>query len=144
MLYPRELSLRYGDEMQWVFREELKRAARSGPSEYVMVWCNVFRDTTRQIGPDIMLRFGITSAAIVGTLAIMLPVLLAVPTRLPPADLPCLPKVYASSMVQQPYRPELSGGSGHESENKAETEGAVPVHARNARYRRPSRPGHST
>lgn len=33
LLYPDDLHTRYGDEMRWVFREELKRAARRGLKE---------------------------------------------------------------------------------------------------------------
>ena len=33
LLYPDDLYMRYGEEMQWVFREELKRAARHGVKE---------------------------------------------------------------------------------------------------------------
>lgn len=50
--HPDDLYTRYGDEMQWVFREELKRAARRGLKEYTAVWCSVLRDTALQIGPS--------------------------------------------------------------------------------------------
>jgi hypothetical protein len=101
LLYPDDLYMRYGEEMQWVFREELKRAARHGLKEYLAMWCTLLSDTALQVGPAALIRIGIVSSALVGTLAMMMPVLSAIPSSFPKPDPPCLPRVYASSNMLQ-------------------------------------------
>src|ERR1035441_7594677 len=71
-LYPDDLYTRYGEEMQWVFREDLKRPIRKGSKEYMAVWRNVLHDTALQVGPPLVPRLGIMSVAITGALGIML------------------------------------------------------------------------
>jgi hypothetical protein len=116
LLYPDDLYMRYGEEMQWVFREELKRAARHGLKEYLAMWCSLLRDTALQVGPAAIIRIGIVSSALVGTLAIMIPVLSAIPSSFPKPDPPCLPRVYASSNMLQPT--VSSGGSSTKDERR--------------------------
>jgi len=101
LFYPDDLYMRYGEEMRWVFREELKRAARHGRKEYIAMWCTLLRDTALQVGPAAIIRIGIVSSALFGTLAMMMPVLSAIPSSFPKPDPPCLPRVYASSDMLQ-------------------------------------------
>ena len=142
LLYPDDLYTRYGDEMQWVFREELKRAARRGLKEYTAVWCSVLRDTALQIGPLVTLRFAIVSTAVVGTLAVMLPVLFAIPTRFPKAEASCLPKVYASGSVQSSHRSGAFHGVVYDARTRAAMQSALSVRARNPICRQPLCTGH--
>ena len=116
LLYPDDLYMRYGEEMQWVFREELKRAARHGLKEYLAMWCTLLRDTALQVGPAAIIRIGIVSSALVGTLAMMMPALSAIPSSFPKPDPPCLPRVYASSNMLQPT--VSSGGSSTKDERR--------------------------
>jgi hypothetical protein len=110
-LYPDDLYTRYGEEMQWVFREELKRAIRKGSKEYMAVWRNVLHDTALQVGPPLVPRLGIMSVAITGALAIMLvSVSFSLPVRLPEIGGSCLPKIYSSSNVLQPKQTVSSNG----------------------------------
>jgi len=110
-LYPHDLYTRYGEEMQWVFREELKRAIRKGLKEYLAVWRNVLHDTALQVGPPLVPRLGIMSVAITGALAIMLvSVSFSLPVRLPEIGGSCLPKLYASSNVLQPKQTVCRNG----------------------------------
>ena len=88
-LHPDTLYARYGEEMQWVFREELKRAMRRGPGAYIAFWRSTLYDTASQVGPFLLLRLGIVSTAGLATLAIMLPVLFAIPTHFPKSESPC-------------------------------------------------------
>ena len=128
--------------MQWVFREELMRAARLGLREYTAVWCSVLRDTSLEAGPTAILRLGIASTAVVGTLAIMLPVLLAIPTHFPKPDAPCLPRVYAPSRMEPTRRSEVSEGVDDDPGNQAEMQAVLPLYARNPLYKQPSRSRH--
>ena len=110
-LYPHDLYTRYGEEMQWVFREELKRAIRTGSKEYMAVWRSVLHDTALQVGPPLVPRLGIMSVAITGALAIMLvSVSFSLPVRLPEIGGSCLPTIYASSNVLQPKQTASSNG----------------------------------
>ena len=110
-LYPDDLYMRYGEEMQWVFREELKRAIRKGSKEYMAVWRNVLHDTALQVGPPLMPRLGIMSVAITGALGIMLvSVSFSLPVRLPEIGESCLPKAYSSSNLLQPKQMVSSNG----------------------------------
>src|ERR1035441_7464799 len=102
-LYPDDLYTRYGEEMQWVFREELKRAIRKGSKEYMAVWRNVLHDTALQVGPPLVPRLGMMSVAITGALAIMLvSVSFSLPVRLPEIGGAFLPKNYLSSNAVPP------------------------------------------
>ena len=142
LLYPDDLYMRYGEEMHWVFREELKRAARRGLKECTAVWCSVVRDTALKVAPLVILRLAIVSTAVVGTLAVMLPVLFAIPTHFPKVDAPCVPKVYASSSVQPSHRSGAFNGVVCDAEIRAEMQGALSVHARNPLCRQPPCTGH--
>jgi len=104
-LYPDDLYARYGEEMQWVFREELKRAVRHGLKEYTALWRTVLHDTALQIGPTLVSRLGIVGVAVTGALATTLAaVSFSLPRRLPEIGGPCLPEVYAASNVTHPKR----------------------------------------
>lgn len=110
-LYPDDLYTRYGEEMQWVFREELKRAIHKGSKEYMAVWRNVLHDTALHAGPRLVARLGIMSVAITGALAAMLAsVSCSLPLRLPEIGGACLPRVYASNNLLQPKQTLSSNG----------------------------------
>lgn len=140
LLYPDDLYLRYVEEMQWVFQEELKRASRIGFREYMAVWCSVLRDTLLQVGPLVTARFSIMSIAFAGTLAIMLPVLLAIPTSFPKGKPSCMTEVYASSRVQPTSRSEAFEGV---DDDTGTMQDALSVHARPPAYKQRSRSEHS-
>jgi hypothetical protein len=129
LLYPDTLYVRYGEEMQWVFREELKRAARSAPKAYMALWCSAMHDTVLQVGPIVLLRLGIMSAAVFGTLAVMLPMLFAIPTRFPKSHDSCVPRIH----VPQSMRSSNDSIAFKGVDREAEIQDAVDVPTRNPR-----------
>ena len=137
-LHPDTLHTRYGEEMQWVFREELKRAMRSGTGAYIAFWCSTLYDTGSQVGSLLILRLGIVSTAGLATLAFMLPVLSAMPTHFPKSEGPCSPRVDAQQRVRFKNSPIAFEGVGHE----AAVQNATDVPTRNTDSKQPSRAGH--
>ena len=104
-LYPDDLYARYGEEMRWVFREELKRAVRHGLKEYMALWRTVLHDTALQMGSTLVSRLGIVGIAVTGALAITLAAAsFSLPRRLPEIGEPCLPQVDAASIGTHPKR----------------------------------------
>jgi hypothetical protein len=104
-LYPDDLYARYGEEMRWVFREELKRAVRHGLKEYMALWRTVLHDTALQMGSTLVSRLGIVGVAVTGALAITLAAAsFSLPRRLPEIGEPCLPQVDAASIGTHPKR----------------------------------------
>jgi hypothetical protein len=111
-LYPDDLYARYGEEMRWVFREELKKAVRHGFREYTAVWRSVLYDTALQLGPTLVNRLGIVSVAVAGAITIAAAsVSFSLPRHLPEIGGRCFPQVYASNNMIHLKRTFHSSGT---------------------------------